>query len=535
MTLSATAITASTEHEEARAKWFTLGAICIAFFMLAVNSTLVNVALPTLQRAFNASTSSLEWIINGYSLTLAVLVVTMGKLGDLFGRRRLFLIGMVIFTLASLLCAFSPSLNLLIASRILQGVGGAITMPATLSIITATFQGRERATAISLWSAVGGLAIIAGPISGGLLVQYTNWRSIFFINVPISAVVFLLTLRVVRESYDTSKAGSVDIAGVATLTPGLFALTLALIEGQGWGWASGRMLGLFAATVIFLAAFVIVENRQAHPMVDFSIFRSLAFTVGNVLNVIYLFGMYGLLFFMTLYMQGVLGYTALQAGIHTLPLGLIVIGAPLGARLVHRFGARPIIFTGLAFVSVALLLVSRLLTPTSSYLVFFPSFVLVGCGAGLVSSPVSNIAMNAVPRTKAGVASGVLNMTRQLGSVFGIAVLGAVYATRFHTHASVAVRALPIPEPLKTGIISGAGTHAIAGANLDPALAALSNAAIRQSTVQGYNDALFVASLVCAVGALVSLSLRPVRREVIDEPMPEVVTTEAPQKSPVLS
>lgn len=531
---------ATAPHETAapgedRAKWLTLVAVSIAFFMLGVNNTLVNVALPTIQRAFDASTSSLEWIINGYSLTLAVLVVTMGKLGDLFGRKRLFLIGMAIFTLASLLSALAPSLNALVACRIVQGIGGAIVMPATLSLITATFQGRERATAISLWSAVGGLAIIAGPITAGLLVHYLSWRWIFFINVPASAIVFPLTIRSVRESRDTSKAGSVDYAGVATLTAALFAFTLALIEGQGWGWASGRILELFAATALFFLAFVIVENRQDHPMVEFGIFRSLPFTTANLINLVYLFGMYGLLFFMTLYMQGVLGYTPLQAGIRTLPLGLIVFSAPLGARLVHRFGARVILFVGLSCVSAALLLVSQRLTPSSSYLDFFPAFVLVGCGAGLVSSPSSNIAMNAVARTKAGVASGVLNMTRQLGSVFGVAVLGAVYAARSHAHITAAVSALPIPDAFKAGIIASGSAQGNVSAGLDPALAAMSKAAIQLGTVQAYNDALLIAGLVCAVGALVSLSLRSTRREAAHQTAPETAATETARKSPALS
>ena len=523
-------------EQEERAHWPTLWAICTAFFMLSVNGTMINVALPTIQRAFNTPTSSLEWLINAYALTLAVLVVTMGKFGDLFGRRKVFLIGMVIFTAASLLCAVAPNLDLLIACRVLQGIGGAIVMPATLSIITATFVGRVRAVAISLWSAVGGLAIVAGPLLGGVLVQVLDWRSIFFINVPVSALVFVLTFRYVRESRDTSKVGHIDFAGVATLTPALFAFTFGLIEGQGWGWTSGRILGLFAASVVFFIAFAIVETRQGDPMVDFGIFRSFAFTIACGINLAYLFGIYGLLFFMTLYMQGILGYTALQAGIHTIPLGLMAVGAPLGARLVERIGARPVLVIGLGCVSLALILASRRLVPGAGYGTFFPSFLLVGCGAGLISSPASNIAMNAVPRNKAGVASGILNMTRQLGSVFGVAVLGAIYAARLRVHVAEAVVGITLPNGLRPEALADGGSQALAAAHLDAATTAVVRAALQQGTVAAYNDALLVAGLVCAVGIVFALALRPGRggaRAVAATP--EVVVAERPQGTPALS
>ena len=300
--------------------------------------------------------------------------------------------------------------------------------------------------------------------------------------MPVSALVFVLTFRYVRESRDTSKVGHIDFAGVATLTPALFAFTFGLIEGQGWGWASGRILGLFAAAVVFFIAFAVVETRQSDPMVDFGIFRSFAFTIACGINLAYLFGIYGLLFFMTLYMQGILGYTALQAGIHTIPLGLMVFGAPLGARLVDRIGARPMLVLGLSCVSLALILASRRLVPGAGYGAFFPSFLLVGCGAGLISSPASNIAMNAVPRNKAGVASGILNMTRQLGSVFGVAVLGAIYAARLRDHIADAVVGIALPNGLRPEALADGGSQALAATGLDPTTAALVRVALPTTT-----------------------------------------------------
>ena len=260
---------------------------------------------------------------------------------------------------------------------------------------------------------------------------------------------------------------------MATLTPSIFALTLALIEGQGWGWGSGRILGLFAAAILFLIAFVVAENRQANPMVHFPMFRSPAFLAANVITFVLTFGMFGTIFFLTLYMQNVLGYSAIQSGLRTLPMtALIIFSAPLSGRLVGRFGGRPIVFTGLTLVGLGLLIDSRRLTAYSSYTVLLPSFILIGIGIGFAMSPLSTIAMGAVERTKAGVASGVLGMVRQLGGVFGIALLGAIFANRSHAHVVSRVAALPVPDAVKAQIVAnaslGKGSGTLPGA--DPAL-----------------------------------------------------------------
>jgi len=515
-------------QEENRSKWLTLGAMCFALFMMMLDNTVVNVALPTIQQKFGATTSALEWIVNGYTLSLAVLMVTMGKLGDVFGRKRLFLIGLMVFTAASFACGVAPNLGMLIFFRVLQGVGGSIMMPGTLSIITSTFTGKERAQAIGIWAGISGLALAAGPIVGGALVEYVNWQAIFFINIPIGIAAFLIGTRVVRESSDPNAARSVDYLGVATLTPAIFALTLALIEGQTWGWGSGRILGLFAATVLLLALFAFVENRQAHPMVDFAMFRSATFTAANVISFVLSFGMFGTIFFLTLYMQNILGYSAIQSGLRTLPMtGLIIFSAPLGGKLTGRFGGRPIIFTGLVLVGLGLLLDGLRLTAHSPYSDLLPSFLMIGVGIGFAMSPLSSVAMAAVERTKAGVASGILNMNRQLGGVFGIALLGAIFANRAHTHVASAVTSLPIPDAAKAQIIAnaslGKGGGTLPGA--DPALVLRIKDAVLGGVVSGLTDAMLIGTIACAIGAVLALTLKRPAEETENEA--EMATSEA--------
>jgi len=513
-------------QEENRSKWLTLGAMCFALFMMMLDNTVVNVALPTIQQKFSATTSALEWIVNGYTLSFAVLMVTMGKLGDVFGRKRVFLIGLTIFTAASFACGITPNLGTLIFFRVLQGIGGSIMMPGTLSIITATFHGKERAQAIGIWAGISGLALALGPVVGGVLVQYVNWQAIFFINIPIGIVALLVGARVIRESSDPNAARSVDYLGVATLTASILSLTLALIEGQGWGWASGRILGLFAAAVIFFVLFVLAENWQANPMVQFGIFRSRAFLTANVITLVQTFGMFGTIFFLTLYMQNILGYSAIQSGIRLLPMsGMVIFGAPLAGRLVGRIGARPIVFTGMTFVSTGLLLSALRLTPTSGYTVLLPSFILIGLGIGFSMSPLSAVAMESVDRTKAGVASGVLGMVRQLGGVFGIALLGAIFATRSHTHVMSAVNGLSLPDAAKAQIIAnaslGKGSGTLQGT--DPALALRIKDAVLGGVVSGLTDAMLIGAIACAIGAALALTLtRPA-----EESETETVISEA--------
>jgi EmrB/QacA subfamily drug resistance transporter len=415
-----------TEHNR---RWWTLGAMCFALFMIMLDNTVVNVALPSIQRGLHASTSSLEWTVNAYTLTFAVVLVTGGRLGDLFGRRRMFLFGVAVFGLSSLLIALSQSDTWLIAFRAIQGIGSGFMMPATLSIITNTFDVHERGRAIGTWAGVSAMALAIGPVVGGLLVQEVSWQSIFILNVPVAIGAIAVTLFATRESRDETAIREVDIPGVAALTLGLAALVLALVKSNAWGWGSTRVIGLFALSLAALAAFFAIEPRRRAPIVDFSFFRSRSFFGANVVAFIISFVMFANFFTLALYMQDILRFSPLQTGLRFLPTTVMVMFAgPLSGRLTDRIGARWLMTGGLIAVSASMFWMTGI-TTHSSYGFLVVSFVLMGLGVGFVMSPMSTAAMNAVDRAHAGVASGVLNMTRMVGSTFGVASLGAIIAT----------------------------------------------------------------------------------------------------------
>jgi EmrB/QacA subfamily drug resistance transporter len=358
-------------------RWWALGAMCFALFMIMLDNTVVNVALPSIQRSLHASTASLEWTVNAYTLSFAVLLVTGGRLGDLFGRRKLFLAGVIIFAGSSGAIGFSPSDTWLVAWRAVQGCGAALMMPATLSIITNAFPAAERGKAIGTWAGVSALALAIGPVLGGFLVENVSWQSIFFLNLPVAVAAVLVTLFAVRESRDETVARTVDVPGVATLTIGLGSLVLALVEGNTWHWGSAREIALFAIAIVGLGGFGVIETRRRVPMVDFSFFRSRTFLGANIVAFIVSFAMLAMFFFLALYMQDIRGYSPLQAGVRFLPSTLmIVLIAPLAGRLADRVGSRPLMTFGLLCVSGSLFWQSHL-TVTSAYSALLPGFVLI--------------------------------------------------------------------------------------------------------------------------------------------------------------
>src|SRR5436190_19274121 len=417
-------------NEENR-KWWTLAAMCFALFMVMLDNTVVNVALPSIQRDLHASISSLEWTVNAYTLTFAVLLVTGGRMGDIFGRRTMFLFGVIAFASSSALIGFAPSQTLLVAGRALQGIGAAFMMPGTLSIISDAFPPQERGRAIGTWAGVSALALAIGPVVGGFLTDYVSWRAIFFLNLPVAAGAVAVTLFAARNSRDETVERSIDIPGIVSLTVGLTALVLALIEANRWGWNSTEIIALLVTAVVGLVGFVLIETHTRVPMVDFSFFRSRTFVGENLVASVISFAMLAQFFFLALYMQNILGYDALATGVRFLPSTLmIVVVAPIAGRLADKIGPKIPILAGLTLLALALFIQSQM-DDTTGYGTLLPAFMIMGVGIALTMSPMSTAAMNSVQVAKAGVASGILSMNRMVGGSLGVAVTGAVFQSLF--------------------------------------------------------------------------------------------------------
>jgi EmrB/QacA subfamily drug resistance transporter len=414
---------------EENRKWWTLAAVSFALFMIMLDNTVVNVALRAIQQDLGIGVAELEWVVTGYVLSIAVLLLSGGKLGDMYGRRRVFMIGLVIFTTASFFCGVAGSADLLIAARVVQGVGAALMMPATLSIITATFPPEERGAAIGIWAGVSATALAIGPLLGGLIIEHLGWNWIFYINVPIGIIGLATARLAIRESRDTSREQRLDLPGLITSAVALFALVFALIEANSYGWTSGRIIGLFALALVAGAVFILLELRQRLPMLDLSLFRNPTFAGANTVALIISLAMFGVFFFISLYMQDVLGYGALAAGAAFLPAtALVIVIAPLVGKASDRWGSRWLATAGLSFVAVSLFLFAQL-DANSSYLSLLPAMLATGIGLPMTITPMTAAAMSSVPVDKAGVGSGVVNTMRQVGGALGIALIGAILAS----------------------------------------------------------------------------------------------------------
>jgi EmrB/QacA subfamily drug resistance transporter len=409
-------------------KWWTLVAVSFGLFMIMLDNTVVNVALPSIQQSLGLKVSELEWVVAGYALTFGAFMLTGGKLADLFGRRRIFVAGLIIFTAASLACGLAGDANTLIAARVIQGLGAALMNPATLSIITVSFPPRQRGTAIGIWAGVSALALAIGPLVGGLISEYVNWNWIFFINVPIGVVAIGVAYAFITESRDTSHEQRPDIPGLVSSAVGLFALSYALIEANNYGWTSTRILASFAVAAVALVGFVLLELHQRLPMLDISLFKNVTFSGANTVMLLMGLAMFGVFFFVSLYVQEILGYSPTQAGAAFLPWTLlIVVLAPQAGRISDRVGSRWLVAGGMTVLSVALYLFSRM-DANADYWTLLPAMILGGIGMSATMAPVTSTAMGSVPRDKAGVGSAVLNSMRQVGGSLGIAVMGAIVA-----------------------------------------------------------------------------------------------------------
>jgi EmrB/QacA subfamily drug resistance transporter len=465
---------------EENRKWWTLGAVAFGLFMIMLDNTVVFVALSSIQSDLHISQSELEWVVNGYALTFAVLMLTGGKLADFLGRRRIFIVGLVIFTASSLACGLAASAAILIGARVVQGVGSALMNPATLSIITATFPPRQRGMAIGIWVGVSAMALAIGPLIGGILTEQINWSWIFFINVPVGIAGIIVARLVIDESRDESEGQRLDLPGLITSAVGLFALTYGLIESNNYGWTSARIVGSFVVAVVALAAFALLELHQRAPMLDLNLFKNSTFAGANVVMLLVALAMFGVFFFNSLYLGNVLHYSPIQTGATFLPMTvLIVFAAPLAGRFSDKIGSRWLMASGLVLLSGSLLSFS-MLGIDSTFWDILPGLLLGGLGMSLAMTPTTAAAMGSVPIDKAGVGSAVLNSMRQVGGSLGIALMGAIVAASITTPADQPVR----PDEFVTG----------------------------------YHNALHVAAAIALVGAVVAvLTVRKVHHP---EPQP---------------
>jgi EmrB/QacA subfamily drug resistance transporter len=489
-------------------KWWTLLAVCLAIFMLLLDITIVNVALPDIRRELDSSFTDLQWVVDAYALALAALLLATGSLGDLLGRRRIFVIGILLFVLASLLCGLATTPTMLNLARGLQGVGGAMMFANSLALIAQEFPPHERGTAFGLWGATTGFAVAVGPLAGGVLTEGLGWEWIFFVNIPIGLLTAAMTVARVPLS-DRDPTARIDWPGVVTFSGALFCLVLALIEGNDEGWTSALVLGLLIGSVLLLGAFVAIERRSAQPMFDLSLFRNRTFTGAQIVAFCLHASIFSIFLYLTLYLQNILGYSALEAGLRFLPVSLLsFVVAPLAGKLAERLPVRGFLGAGLITVGAGLLLMGGI-EPSDDWTTLLAGFIVSGIGIGLINPPLATAAIGVVEPQRSGVASGINSTFRQVGTATGIAGLGAIFQARISHKLSDALSGTPLPpgaeDKLSAAVTSG-GAQAAARAAPPQARDALIEAA-RRAFVDGLDEILVVAALVAFVGGILAFAL----------------------------
>jgi EmrB/QacA subfamily drug resistance transporter len=488
-------------------KWWTLVAVCLGTFMLLLDITIVNVALPDIQRALNSSFSDLQWIVDAYALTLAAFLLTAGSLADMYGRRLLYLAGLAVFTLASVLCGFAVSTVMLQLSRALQGVGGAIMFAVSLALLADSFRGRDRGVAFGAWGAVTGLAVAVGPLLGGVLTSGLSWRWIFFVNAPIGIAAVIIALAKVAESR-AAKASRPDWLGFLLFTAALSSLVYGLIESNQRSFTDGLVLGCLAAAAVLLAVFVIAELRGAHPMFDMKLFKLPTFSGGSVAAFGLSASIFSMLLYLVLYVQDILGYSPLATGARLMVIsGGILVTSTVAGRLTSHVPVRLLIGPGLIVIGVGLLLM-RGLNAGSAWTHLIPGMIVGGVGIGIVNPPLASTAVGVVPPQRAGMASGINSTFRQVGIATGIALLGTLFSNNVKDEVLARVAAVPglsRSGPLiATAVQSGQIRNVIARLpeQARPAVGMITRAAF----TTGLNRILLVAAVIALVSGVVSLA-----------------------------
>jgi EmrB/QacA subfamily drug resistance transporter len=505
-----------------RRRWGILAVLCISLFIAVVDNTIVNVALPTLSRDLNASTSQLQWIVDAYSLVFASLLLVGGSLGDRFGRKRALQLGLILFSVCSLIAGLQTSAGSLILARGLMGIGAALIFPATLAILTNVFTDPvERAKAIGGWSAVVGLAVALGPISGGILLEHFWWGSIFLVNLPVAAVAFFLVARLVPSSKDPHTP-PLDYAGFALsiLTIGLLVYTT--IEAPSHGWVSVRTLGSYAAALISLVVFVLWERSRKHPMLDVTVFANKRFTAASVAVMLAFFAFFGFIFLITQYFQFVRGYDTLSAGVHTLPFaGAAAITSPFAARIALAVGTKRTVGVGLTMMSVGFFYASTLSAQSNYFGPVVLSMVLLAIGLSLTTAPSTEAILGSLPLEKAGVGSAVNDTTRELGGTLGVAVIGSVFSSVYGPKIARAFGAIPqIPEEAREAARSSMGAAMVVAERAPVGAQATLRSLAQGAFMDGFQTAILVSGGATAIAALLAFAFMPHRATLAESVAP---------------
>jgi EmrB/QacA subfamily drug resistance transporter len=523
-------------QQQERNPWLVLVVLCTAVFMLLLDTTIVNVAQVKIREGLGANLTQIQWVLDSYILTYAVLLLSFGRLGDVFGRKKLFIYGMSLFTAASVLCAASDwignqlglsGIGVLIGARVLQGLGGAMMMPQTLSLLTVAFPPEKRGAAFGIWGSVTALGAVVGPIVGGLIVTNWAWEWIFLINLPVGILSVLAAIRIVPESRDPLASKRIDWGGLVLSGTGIFALVYASIEGNKEGWTSPLILGLYAASAILLTLFVFWERRVADPMLKLELFKIRNFSVSTLITIVITFGMLGIFFPMTLFLQQVLNFSPIRAGLTMTPMSIcIMLAAPFAGKFTDRIGARWILVTGLLLMSGGILLLISRINLDTTWVTLLPALIIAGIGMGMTFSPMTAAAMGEVPPRIAGSASGVLNTSRNLGQVLGIAVLGSVLQSRIAVHMADELTNTNLSPALQNQVVelTKQGQFEVVQSIVPADQWATVFSDIQNAFVAGLHNTFAVSALTCFVAAGMGLMIRnvAVRRA------PAVVPSEQP-------
>ena len=491
-------------------RWWTLGVLCLSLIVISLDNTILNVALPTLERDLGASSSQLQWIVDAYMLVFAGLLLTAGALGDRFGRRRALTFGLFVFGAGSALSATATTPGMLIAARAVMGVGGAFIMPSTLSIITNVFPAGERAKAIGIWAAFAGLGIAIGPVSGGWLVEHADWSWIFLVNLPFVAAALPLVRALVPESRDPATP-PLDLPGFALSTAGLVALVWAIIEAPDRGWTAPVTLAAFAVAIVTLGAFARWQLRSPHPMLDVRLFRNPRFSASSLAISLAFFALFGMMFFITQYLQAILGYGAFEAGLRTLPVaGGLVVAGPASAKLAERLGAKVVVAAGLLIVGTGISLL-YFADADTGYGLVAASLAVLGIGMGMAMAPATDAIMGSLPLEKASVGSAVNDATRITGGALGVAILGSVLSSGYRGGMEDAVAGLPAPaaDAARESLAGGLTVASHAGGEPGRQLMV----AAQDAFLSGMHTAAIVAGAIALAGALVALVWLPAREK----------------------